>query len=305
MKKYERILDCLDYKMPKIASMSVFSFDDITDPRVKKELQLIQSVQKMNDFFAQEQLVALYRGMLSNAVHKCSATAIEGNDVTYTHAVNALKRAIKNYKLDNYKNIKPVTYFTGSVEKDLMKLANEAKSQKGVRMSSDLNEHKTTIAIAQKVLRSELGREPEAKEIVHYAKNKMNRGGAGLTVGKVERIMHYNTMEYSGSAMIGKENADGAEAISFEEAFGENKVNAKKEYEKSLENEKVVSMVQEYTSDPQKRRFIYQMLGIGSEFQGKRAKTLNEAAFTNGLTHYTAKMTFDGFKKFAEKKGVI
>ena len=305
MRDFEKILAKLDYSIPKTASFQELTFDDVLDDQVKKELLLIQRVQKKNDPFAMRQLISMYRGMLTNAINKCPATSAVGYEVVNTYAVNSLKGAINRYQLENYKTAKPVTYFTGSVDKELKKLTNSSKRSTSVRMSDGLNDMKPIIGVSQQTLRSQLGREPSPQEIMDYAKHEMKAGGSGLTVDKIERIMHYETKELSGSRMVTSENADAAESITFEEVFGGNRVSTEEEYNKQLDEEKLITEIQAFTPDKQKRRFLMQMLGIGGEFSGRRAKTLSEATFNNGLTYHTARNTYEAFRENVQKKGML
>lgn len=304
MRTYEEVLSALDLSIPKTASFQDMKFEDVKNENVKQELLLIQRVQKNNDFLAEQQLIALYRGLLTKLVNKSPAIATAGYDAVYTRATNALKSAIRKYSLENYNKNQPSTYFTASIEGELKKINDSASTSAIIKMPENLALYKKDIAMAQKTLEAQLGREPSAMEIYNYIKNEMKKGGKGLTVASIERVLNYDTKELSGSRTISNENASGAEALTYGEVFGHNE-SIEDKYKEKLQDENIVRNIQEFTQDKQKRRLLMQMLGVGGEFGGKPARTLSEAAFNNGLTYHTAKNTLSEFKDFAAKKGLI
>lgn len=148
-------------------NVTKYTFDDVIDPQVKKELLLIQRVQLYKDFFAEEQLIASYRGMINNIVNsKTKLKALVGYEQVFQRAVSAVKACIRNYKLQNYKANKPSTYFHTNVELELKKMYKERTAQNTVSMSADLNSYKNIIANAESILTPQLGRQPSNEETV-------------------------------------------------------------------------------------------------------------------------------------------
>ncbi|MGL5713944.1 MAG: hypothetical protein ACRCX2_13060 [Paraclostridium sp.] len=303
MSMYKDILLLLGMDIPKTASFNELTFDDVDDA-VRQELLLIQRVQKYNDFLAEQQLMAMYRGLLTKLVNKCPAISTVGYETVYTRASNALKHAIKIYKLDSYKVAKPATYFTANIEGELKKLISSASQSSTIRLPENLALYKKDIAMAQKTLRAMLGREPLEEEIFDYIKKEMKKGGQGFKISDLKRVMGYDSSEYSGSKIIGSENADGAESLTFGEVFGGNNISTEDEYNTQLEGEKLLQAINEFTDDESKRNFLMRLLGVG-EFLNNPSKSFNEACFLSGVTYHIAKNIFKQFQEFAKNKGLL
>lgn len=299
MKKYMEILNKIAYENP---SAKVDQFSDVTDPTTKKDLELIYAIQKYNDTFAEEQLIASCRGLLDGCVRSARATSLTDYNTVYQRAVNALKRAIRNYKLENRHIAKPSSFFITSIKLELEKLYNDLTSVTSVKMSETLNSSKKTMAAAEKILNAKLGRKPTPQEIVNFARNELNAGGNSLSVDTINRINHYTTMEYSGNAVIGKDS--GAEKLTLEDvANTDKKHKIMEDYENNIVENEMIDHIREFTQDRNQRRFLVQMYGLG-EFKGKPSRTINEAAMSNGLTYYTGTQLLAGFNSFLDKKGV-
>ena len=89
-----------------------YSFNEIKDENVKKELKLIQRVQLYNDVFAEQQLIAMYRGQLSNIVNSNTKLKnLVGYDQAYQKAVSVLKNCIRNFNLKAKKKSDFFDYF--------------------------------------------------------------------------------------------------------------------------------------------------------------------------------------------------
>lgn len=280
-----------------------YSFDDVTDPMVKKELLLIQQAKLYNDFFAEEQLIASYRGQIANIVNSSRAKQLLGYDLAYQHAVGALKACIRNYTLSSYKNNKPITYFTTNVKMELDKLYKSETSQNTVAMSVDLNQNKNTMANAESILIPKLGRKPTSEELLNFIKNDMGYG-KNLDVKKIERIKHYETKELSGSSIIGQENADGAESLTFEDVSNGGKdigeiING------DIKSQQIIKTIQEFTQSKNERRFLMAYLGIGEFKNGAMKGSQSQATGNNGLSYYSGKKILDKFRDFCVSKGVM
>lgn len=300
---FDSVLDKLGLDKYASSGVKSFSFSDVNDPVVKRELTLIQNVQLYKDFFAEEQLIASYRGQLSNLVNSSKAKALLGYDTTYQHAVGALKACIRNYKLDTYKNNKPLTYFTTNINLELHKLYRAETVQKGVKMSSDLNIHKNTIELAKSILTPKLGREPKNEEILNFIKKDLKQG-SGLDIKKMERINKYQTKELSGSLNIGQDNASGAETLTFEdvikhtESIDDILTNTQKE-------NKIQQVITEFSKNKIESDFLLNYFGIGqykfSPLKGKTSKLRN----IYNMNFYQSNKLLTDFKKFCLSKGLI
>lgn len=280
----------------------VLTFDDIQDPLVKKELLLIQNVQLYKDFFAEEQLLASYRGQLSNLVNSSKAKTLVGYDTAYQHAIGALKLYIKKFNLENYKANKPLTYFTTNINFELEKLYKAEIAQKGVRISSDLSQHKGTIEIAKTVLNPQLGRNATNEEILNFIKKDMKLG-SNLDIKKINRINHYDTKELSGSANISQENAAGAETLTFEDVL------SKTESIDDLINDefketRILEAIEQYTVNAIERDFISKYLCIG-RYKGTPKQELSKLRNAYGFKFYQTTKLIDGFRNFCKMKGLL
>lgn len=304
MRNYENILEKLG--MASINSQTgklKRDFDDVTDPSVKKELKLIQQVQLYKDFFAEEQLISLYRGQISNLVNKSRAKQVTGYDVAYQLAVGALKTAIRNFDLSKYKNNKPITYFTNSINFELDKLYKKEVTQNTIHMSSDLNAYKNNIVNAKSVLTPMLGRTPTNKEILDFIQKDMGYA-PGLDLKKIERIQHYDTNELSGSSLIGKGNADGAENLTFEDVTNGTE-NVDKILNAEAKEKQIIELIREFTENKNERKFLIAYFGIG-EFKAMNLKgALNKAAIQTGVSYHMSKKLLDNFRVFCNKKGAL
>lgn len=285
-------------------NVTKYTFDDVIDPQVKKELLLIQRVQLYKDFFAEEQLIASYRGMINNIVNsKTKLKALVGYEQVFQRAVSAVKACIRNYKLQNYKANKPSTYFHTNVELELKKMYKERTAQNTVSMSADLNSYKNIIANAESILTPQLGRQPSNEETVNFIKNQ---GGVGskIDLKTIDRIKHYDTMEYSGSMQIGQDNADGAESLTFEDVL-----HGGQDVEKILQNDakerETIDAIREFTQNKNERRFLMAYLGIG-EFKNMVTKGKSTlSAKSNGISYYAGDKLLQRFRDFCVQKGVV
>lgn len=280
------------------------SFDDVTDAQVKKELQLIQRVQLYKDFFAEEQLIASYRGMINNIVNsKTKLKSLVGYDQVFQRAVSAVKACIRNYKLENYKTNKPATYFYTNVELELKKMYKERTAQNTVSMSADLNSYKNIISNAESILIPQLGRQPSNEETVNFIKNQFNVGSK-IDLKTVERIKHYDTMEYSGSMQIGQDNADGAESLTFEDVL-----HGGRSVADILDNDQkeqdTIEAIRNFTENKNERRFLMSYLGIG-EFKGMVTKGKSGlSGKMNGISYYAGEKLLQRFREYCAQKGVV
>lgn len=280
------------------------TFDDVLDENVKKELKLIQQVQLYKDFFAEEQLIALYRGQISNLVNKSRAKQITGYDVAFQLAVGALKTAIRNFDLSKYKNNKPITYFTNSIKFELDKLYKKETSNNTIHMSSDLNAYKNNIVNAKSILTPMLGRTPTNKEILDFVQKDMQYA-PGLNLKKMERIQHYDTNELSGSALIGKGNADGAENLTFEDVVSKKSNDVDSILKNESKEKQIIETIREYTSNKSERQFLMAYFGIG-EFKNSGLKgAANRASIQTGISYHLGRKLLDNFREFCNKKGIL
>lgn len=277
------------------------SFDEITDPQVKRELLLIQQVKLFDDFLAEEQLLASYRGLVANLVNSSRAKQLLGYDLAYQHAVGALKACIRNYQFTS--NNKPSTYFTTNIKLELDKLYKSQTSQNTISMSSDLNQNKNTMANAESILTPMLGRKPTNEEMLNFIKNDMGFG-KNLDLKKIERIQHYETKELSGSAIIGQENADGAESLTFEDVTNKGK-DIDKMINDDTQGKQIIKSIQEFTQNKNERRFLMAYLGLGEFKTGLMKANQSQAAASNGLSYYSSKKILDKFREFCVSKGVM
>lgn len=297
------LLDKLGFDKYAMNGKKVYSFDDVTNSTVKKELQLIQNVQLYNDFFAEEQFIASYRGQLSNLVNSSKAKTLLGYDTAYQHAVGALKSCIRNYKLETYTKNKPLTYITTNVKFELDKLYKAETLQKTIKMSSDLNQHKNTLERAKSILYPRLGREATNQELLDFIKNEMKLG-SGLDIKKIERINHYETKELSGSSTIGQNNASGAEALTFEDV-----VSHTESIDDILNNEskerEVKDAILQFSKNNNETNFLLNYFGISpfkfSPFKGQSSKLRAQY----NMTFYQSNKIIDDFRKFCKEKNII
>ena len=277
------------------------SFEDVTDPQVKMELTLIQQVKLYNDFLAEEQLIAKYRGLVSNLVNSSRAKQLLGYDLAFQHAIGALKACIRNFDFGS-KN-KPSTYFTGNIKLELDKLYKAQTSQNIIAMSSDLNQNKNTIVNAKSILSPMLGREATDEEVLNFIKNDMGYG-KNLDLKKMERINHYETRELSGSAQLSQENANGAEALTFEDVTNKGK-DIGKMIKDDTQGKLIIKSIQEFTTNKNERRFLMAYLGLGEFKNGLMKANQLQAASNNGLSYYSGKKVLDKFREFCVQKGVM
>lgn len=281
-----------------------YTFDDVLDPQVKKELLLIQRVQLYKDFFAEEQLIASYRGMINNIVNsKTKLKALVGYEQVFQRAVSAVKACIRNYKLQNYKANKPSTYFHTNVELELKKMYKERTSQNTVSMSADLNSYKNIISNAESILVPQLGRQPSNEETINFIKN--NAGvGSKIDLKTLERIKHYDTMEYSGSMQIGQDNAAGAENLTFEDVLHGGK-DVEQILESDAKEQETIEHIREFTQNKNERRFLMAYLGIG-EFKNMVTKGKSTlSAKSNGISYYAGDKLLQRFREFCAQKGMF
>lgn len=304
MKQYDFFIEKLGMnKFDNINNKVKKSFDDVADQKVRQELKLIQQVQFYKDFFAEERLLSMYRGQISNLVNKSRAKQAVGYDLAYQLAVGALKTAIRNFDLSKYKNNKPITYFTNSINFELDKLYKKETSQNTIHISSDLNSYKNNIANAESILTPQLGRTPTNEEVLGFIQKDMGFA-PGLNLKKIERIKHYNTKELSGSAVLGKENASGAETLTFEDVM-----NTTEDVDKIITDEimedKIIDTIREFTENKNERRFLMAYLGIG-EFKNLNVRgSANKSCIQTGIPYHISRKLLDSFRKFCNNKGVI
>lgn len=302
MRDFDRLIEKLGFSQFNNANnVTKQTFDEITDPQVKRELILIQQVKLFNDFLAEEQLIASYRGLVANLVNSSRAKQLLGYDLAYQHAVGALKACIRNYEFSS-KN-KPSTYFTTNIKLELDKLYKSQTSQNTIAMSSDLNQNKNTMANAESILTPMLGRKPNDEEMLNFIKNEMGYG-KNLDLKKIERIKHYETKELSGSAIIGQENADGAESLTFEDVTNKGR-DIEKIISDDIRGKEIIKSIQEFTQNKNERRFLMAYLGLGEFKNGVMKASQSQAAANNGLSYYASKKILDKFRDFCVSKGVM
>ena len=302
MREFDFLLEKLGFsQFDNKNNITKQSFDDITDPKVKTELMLIQQVKLYNDFLAEEQLIAKYRGLVANLVNSSRAKQLLGYDLAFQHAIGALKACIRNYQFTS--NNKPSTYFTTNIKLELDKLYKSQTSQNIVAMSSDLNQNKNTMANAESILTPMLGRKPTEKEMLNFIKNDMGFG-KNLDLKKIERIKHYETKELSGSALIGQENADGAESLTFEDVTNKGKDIGKMIHD-DTKGKLIIKAIQEFTTNKNERRFLMAYLGLGEFKNGLVKANQSQAAASNGLSYYSSKKILDKFRDYCVEKGVM
>jgi len=302
MKEYGNLLEKLGMSSFSNEQNTVKSnFDNITDMQTKKELVLIQQVQLYKDFFAEEQLLSMYRGQISRLVNASRAKKVVGYDMTYQLAVGALKNGIRSFDLKS--GIKPITYFTNKINFELDKLYKKETSQNTIQMASNLNSYKNNIVNAESMLNPKLGRKPTDKELLDFIQKDMGYAPS-LTLKEIERIRHYDTKELSGSAIIGKENASGAESLTFEDVMhGTEDINDI--LNNDVKSRQAIEHIRSFTTNKNERRFLMAYLGIG-EFKGSKLKGLSsKIAIENGLSFYRANQLLENFRKFYENKGMI
>ena len=277
------------------------NFEKIIDPQVKKELLLIQQVQLYKDFLAEEQLLSMYRGQVSNLVNASRAKQAVGYDMAYQLAIGALKNGIRGFDLNS--GIKPITYFTNKIVFELDKLYKKETSQNTIQMASNLNSYKNNIVNAESMLLPKLGRKPTNKELLDFIQKDMGYAPS-LTEKEIERIKHYDTKELSGSSIIGSENAAGAESLTFEDVMHSTE-SIDDVLNTDVKERKTIDNIREFTNNKNERRFLMAYLGIG-EFKNSKLKGLSaQASRENGLSYYSANKLLDNFRQFCVSKGMI
>lgn len=302
MREFDFLIDKLGFnKFAEEKDTTKQNFDDVTDPQVKMELMLIQQVKLYNDFLAEEQLIAKYRGLVANLVNSSRAKQLLGYDLAFQHAIGALKACIRNYQFTS-KN-KPSTYFTTNIKLELDKLYKAQTSQNIIGMSSDLNQNKNTMVNAESILTPMLGRKPTVEETVNFVKNDLGYG-KNLDINKAERIKHYETKELSGSVMISQENADGAESLTFEDITNKGK-DIGKIINDDTQGKLIIKAIQDFTQNKNEKRFLMAYLGLGEFKNGLMKANQSQAAASNGLSYYSSKKVLDKFRDYCIEKGVM
>lgn len=302
--RYQYLIEKLAFaKKNNPEDIKDLTFDDVTDPQVKRELQLLKNVVLYNDYIAEAQLVAAYGGQIQNIINKHRAKDVVGYEAAFQRAVSALKQYIKSYDFGSYKNNKPITYFTGNIMKELDKFVTEKNSQKIVSMSDDLNQNKNLIYNAESILTSQLGRIPTPNETLNFIKNDM-KYGKGLTLDKINRIKGYETKELSGLSQIGKENADGAESLSFEDVAVKGK-DIGNLVNRAFNEDKLIDAIREYTEDKSDRKLLMLFLGLGEFRMSPEKGDISAAASKMGYAYYPSRKAIKGFYKYCKEKGVI
>lgn len=277
------------------------NFEEVADPKVRQELMLIQQVKLYKDFLAEEQLIASYRGLVANLVNSSRAKQLLGYDLAFQHAIGALKACIRNYSFTS--NNKPSTYFTTNIKLELDKLYKAQTSQNIIAMSSDLNQNKNTMANAESILTPMLGRKPTEKEMLNFIKNDMGFG-KNLDLKKIERINHYETKELSGSALIGQENADGAESLTFEDITNKG-VDIGKMILNDTKEKQIIKAIQSFTTNKNERRFLMSYFALGEFKNGLVKANKSQAAAMNGLSYHSSKKVLNKFRDYCIQEGVM
>ena len=304
MEDVYELLEKLGYESFDIVNNTTkLTFDDVKDLNVKKELLLIQQVKLCNDFLAEEQLIAMYRGILNKVANESKAKQIVGYDQTYQRAVSALKTSIRNFNLKSYKNNKPSTYFMKNIMLELDKFYKQITSQGTIKMSSENNRYKNIMVNAESILVSRLGRKPTNQETLDFIKNEF-RLSQNLDLDTIERIEHYTTKELSGSKTIGKNNAAGAEELSYEDVMaGTRNVNDILEKEKT--NNNIIEKIRKFTNDKNQRKFLMCYLGIGEFSNAMHKGNVHNAAINCGISYYVGNKILENFRTFCIKEGVF
>lgn len=299
-----KLLEKLGYESFDIANNTTKqTFDDVMDMNIKKELLLIQQVRLSNDFLAEEQLIAMYRGILNKVVNESKAKQIVGYDQTYQRAVSALKTSIRNFNLKSYKNNKPSTYFMKNIMLELDKFYKQITSQGTIKMSSENNRYKNIMVNAESILVSRLGRKPTNNELLNFIKNEFKLS-QNLDLETIERIEHYTTQELSGSKSIGKNNADGAEELSYEDVMnGTQNVDDILKKENTANN--VINAIRSFTADKNQRKFLMCYLGIGEFSNAMYKGNIHNAAINCGVSYYVGCKILENFRTFCVNKGVL
>lgn len=278
-----------------------YSFNEIKDENVKKELKLIQRVQLYNDVFAEQQLIAMYRGQLSNIVNSNTKLKnLVGYDQAYQKAVSVLKNCIRNFNL-KAKN-KPITYFTTNISLELEKFRKEVSGSGTVNMAANLRDLDTLMVTAENILRSKLGREPTTKELNDFMKKDL-KSSAKFSDSEINRVKKYKTTELTSTRFIGQGD-DGAEKLTLEDINNVTDSAASVLSNESTERQ-VIKLIQDFTTDKNQRRFLMMYLGVGEFKFSPDKRNIVACGLKNGIIGRAAKRLFEKFCNFAKSKGVV
>lgn len=255
------------------------------DPKVKRERELIKSVQSNNDKFAMKQLMKDYRNVINQEVSKSQLSKTMESGMAQQYGMSIFKDLIKN-NFDLSKPNKPITYIKTVLPQKLSKKKNEFMDLVA-RKSEDLTAKTGYTSIARDFLKRELDREPNIDEIHNFITKDM---GLKIELKNVQRIQDLTRRELSGNEQVGGKNDSGAEFLTLMDIKNVGSISPEEIFNDSLLKGKIENQLPNFTR-PQ-RRLIRHYFGLG-QFEGKPAKSQHQAAIKSNMTYYDAKRTLD------------
>lgn len=287
-------------KMEKLAAISANK-----DEQTKKELELIERIQKYNDPIAMQKMIVMYRGTINNAIRGSGLLSVMDEANANQEAINIFREKIKQYQLNDYlrgtSKATPLTYITSTLTPSLQKV-NYNNSGSGVRMSEELRGINKNKFTAEQLLERQLSRKPTYSETLQFMKNEMGVKNKNLSEAVLKRIDTYKTNEYSGSQTIN--GAEGAEKLTLSDVTSVSD-NIEKLYNQKLEEQMVEEEIKKFTQDKNKQKFLNMNFGLG-EFKNNKSRSINEASFNCGITYYEANKLAASFREHISslKRGV-
>jgi DNA-directed RNA polymerase specialized sigma subunit len=291
--------------LEKLAATSEFKkWEQGLPDDARRERDLIKIVQKDTDRTqvkkAMKELTRRYKGVISQSVKSSGLSSVMDHNTAFQHGLTEFQSRIKN-SFDLTKQVKPITYMHQLLRWDLSKKKQDFMNTTS-KMSVDLTEKAGYISLAKDFLRRQLGREPTPDEALKYIKEEL--GWTSVTRANYDRIQSIQKKEFSGDELIGAKGGDSrAEAISIFDVKNVSAVTPMDIYKNTMVKNQIEDLLPTNFTR-QERRFLRNLYGLG-QFQNKRAKSLNDAALNNNMTHYEARKVRDKLLQLLRSRGVV
>ena len=262
--------------------------------QVDRERELISKVQMYDDKFAMNELVRMYRPVITKAIQTSGISSNMEWGTAEAEAINILKKTIKN-KFDLSRTNKPITYLTEILVSELQKLKYANKGTIS-RKRDDLERISGYVGVASDFLEPELGRAPTSSELYHFIRNDMKKGGRGLSIKDIEDVQKQTRKEYSGDRILNDEL--GAAKITTFDVMSDTGPSADRIFQDEIKKKSLESVLDNSPDFSRtERKFLRMMYSLG-EYSDKKPPNLRQGSLNSNMTYYQGQQTL---KKFADK----
>lgn len=194
-----------------IVATTPFAKKMLEDPKTKNEIQIIYNA-KANPFnpAAWQKVYDTFAPLVRNAIRDSGIQRLNLTNAQYeTEANNELRKAVKDYDINNPQGAQPKTFFSQRLFGNLSKVKRSGKMVSGTEKKES---EKVMVNKVQNILKSQ-NKPSDAKSIMEY----LSKRGYKYSLSDIQSALAFNVRELSGSQLIGGDDISGNGAITYQE----------------------------------------------------------------------------------------